>query len=325
MAVYTELADEEVAAFVAEYRLGRVIACKGIAEGIENTNYLLVTDAGTFILTIYERRVRPDDLPFFLSLMEYLAARGLPCPTPVRGQDGEALRRLKGRHAAIVTFLTGLWPRRPAPLHCAGVGEALARLHAAGSDFPMRRSNDLSVAGWRPLLQASARYRDEVAADLVAELTADLDLLERHWPTDLPAGVIHADLFPDNVFFDGERLSGLIDFYFACTDFLAYDLAVCLNAWCFESDGSFNVTKSRRLVGGYQSQRRLTDRELELLPLLAHGAAMRFLLTRLYDWLHTPRNALVTPKNPIEYLNKLRFHRGVRSLGEYGLDVDRAA
>jgi homoserine kinase type II len=243
----------------------------------------------------------------------------------VRGQDGEALRRLKGRHAAIVTFLTGLWPRRPAPLHCAGVGEALARLHAAGSDFPMRRSNDLSVAGWRPLLQASARYRDEVAADLVAELTADLDLLERHWPTDLPAGVIHADLFPDNVFFDGDRLSGLIDFYFACTDFLAYDLAVCLNAWCFESDGSFNVTKSRRLVGGYQSQRRLTDRELELLPLLAHGAAMRFLLTRLYDWLHTPRNALVTPKNPIEYLNKLRFHRGVRSLGEYGLDVDRAA
>jgi homoserine kinase type II len=325
MAVYTEIADEEVAAFVAEYRLGRVIACKGIAEGIENTNYLLVTERGTYILTLYERRVRPDDLPFFLGLMEYLAARGIPCPVPVRARDGQSLRRLKERHAVIVTFLAGMWPRRPTPQHCAGVGEALARLHAAGGDFPLRRANDLSVDGWRPLLAASARHKDEVAGDLARELAENLDLLERQWPVGLPKGVIHADLFPDNVFFDGDRLSGLIDFYFACTDFLAYDLAICLNAWCFETDGSFNITKSRRLVAAYQTIRPLSPDELAALPLLAHGAAMRFLLTRLYDWLHTPRNALVTPKNPIEYLNKMRFHRGVRSLGEYGLDVDRAA
>lgn len=325
MAVYTEVADEELAAFVAEYAVGDVVACKGIAEGIENSNFLLVTDTATFILTLYERRVRAEDLPFFLSLMEYLASRGVRCPTPVRGRDGQALRRLNGRPAAMVTFLTGMSPRRLTPEHCAAVGEALARLHLAGADFPMRRRNDLSVQGWRPLLTASARHEQEVASDLVAELTEDLTYLENEWPSQLPEGVIHADLFPDNVFFQGERLSGLIDFYFACTDFLAYDLAVCLNAWCFETDGSFNVTKARRLVEAYQAVRPFSVAEWQAFPVLAHGAAMRFLLTRLYDWLHTPREALVTPKNPVEYLQKMRFHRRIRTLGEYGLDVDRAA
>lgn len=325
MAVYTEVGDEEVATFVAEYAVGGVVACKGIAEGIENSNYLLVTETATFILTLYERRVQAEDLPFFISLMEFLAARGIPCPTPVRGRDGLALRQLNGRPAAMVTFLNGMSPRRLTPEHCAAVGEALARLHLAGTDFPMRRPNDLSVHGWRPLLEASARHDQQVAADLVGELGEDLVSLELNWPKQLPEGVIHADLFPDNVFFQGDRLSGLIDFYFACTDFLAYDLAVCLNAWCFETDGSFNVTKARRLVGAYQSVRPLTPAEWQSFPVLAHGAAMRFLLTRLYDWLHTPRTALVTPKNPVEYLQKMRFHRRVRTLGEYGLDVDRAA
>ncbi|MFO1129026.1 MAG: homoserine kinase [Rhodospirillales bacterium] len=325
MAVYTEIADEEVATFVTEYRLGRVLACKGIAEGIENTNYLLVTEAGTFILTLYERRVRGEDLPFFLGLMEHLAARGIPCPTPVHGLDGAALRWLKGRHAVIVTFLAGMWPRRPTPRHCAGLGEALARLHLAGADFPQHRANDLSVGAWRSLLGQSGKGCAHIADGLFEEIADELDLLESRWPKALPRGVIHADLFPDNVFFDGDRLSGLIDFYFACTDFFAYDLAICLNAWCFETDGSFNVTKSRRLVSAYQAVRPLTVAEMEALPLLARGAAVRFLLTRLYDWLHTPREALVTPKNPVEYLQKMRFHRGVRSLGEYGLDADRAA
>lgn len=325
MAVYTEVGDEEVAAFVAEYAVGRVVACKGIAEGIENTNYLLVTETATYILTLYERRVREEELPFFISLMEHLAAHGIPCPTPLHGRDGHALRRLNERPAAMVTFLHGMSPRRLTPEHCTAVGEALARLHLAGADFPLRRRNGLSVDSWRPLLQASARHEQEVAAELVDELAADMDYLESGWPTHLPEGVIHADLFPDNVFFQGENLSGIIDFYFACTDFLAYDLAVCMNAWCFESDGSFNVTKARRLAGAYQSVRPLTPAEWQAFPLLAHGAAMRFLLTRLYDWLHTPRTALVTPKNPVEYLQKMRFHRRVRSLGEYGLDVDRAA
>jgi homoserine kinase type II len=320
MAVYTEIADEEVQAFALEYDIGRVLACKGIAEGIENSNFLLVSERGPFILTLYERRVRREDLPFFLALMDHLASRGIPCPTPVKGRDGRALRHLAGRCAAIVTFLQGMWPRRPSPAHCSALGASLARMHIAGGDFPMQRGNDLSVLAWRPLYEASARRPDAVAPDLSSELLTELETLERRWPQNLQRGVIHADLFPDNVFFEGERLSGLIDFYFACTDFLAYDLGVCLNAWCFEPDGSFNVTKARRFVTAYTSVRALAPEELEALPLLARGAAMRFLMTRLYDWLHTPKNALVTPKNPMEYLQRLRFHRSARGLGAYGLD-----
>lgn len=319
MAVYTEITDEELRTFLAEYPIGRMIACKGIAEGIENSNYLLVTDTGTYILTLYEKRVKTDDLPFFLALMDHLARRGIPCPTPVHGVDGQALRRVAGRMAAIVTFLSGLWPKRPSAQHCLELGAAMARMHEAGRDFHLSRINDLSVAGWRPLLQASCRKRGSIADDLRSELEHELDLLERDWPAALPTGVIHADLFPDNVFFEGDRLSGLIDFYFACTDFFAYDLAVALNAWCFESDGSLNVTKARRLFDGYGSKRPLAPEEIEALPLLARGAAMRFLLTRLYDWLHAPRNALATPKNPMEYVQKMRFHRSVRSVHAYGL------
>lgn len=320
MAVYTEIADEEVAGFVAQYDIGRVIACKGIAEGIENTNYLLVTDGGTFILTLYEKRVRPADLPFFLALMNHLAGRGFPCPTPVPGRDGQMLRSVAGRAAAIVTFLNGMWPRRPTAAHCAELGGAMARMHLAAADFAGSRGNDLSVAGWRPLYEATVRRGHSLALELRRELEEELGALEAAWPKSLPQGVIHADLFPDNVFFEAERLTGVIDFYFACTDFLAYDLAVCLNAWCFEVDGSFNVTKARRLVQGYRAVRELGAEELDTLPLLARGAAMRFLLTRLYDWLNTPKTALVTRKNPMEYLQKMRFHRGIRSFGGYGLD-----
>jgi homoserine kinase type II len=238
----------------------------------------------------------------------------------VRARDGQALRMLASRNAAIVTFLSGMWPKRPSAIHCAGVGEAMARLHRAGAGFPLVRANDLSVSGWRPLFEASTRQRHAVAPELAEELEDELDILEKSWPKDLPRGVIHADLFPDNVFFQGERLSGIIDFYFACVDYLAYDIAVSLNAWCFEADGSFNVTKARRLVAAYRSVRELNPEELEALPLLARGAAMRFLLTRLYDWLHTPKDALVTPKNPMEYVQKMRFHRRVKGLSSYGLD-----
>ncbi len=320
MAVYTEIADEQIAAFIAEYDIGRVVACKGIAEGVENTNYLIVTDLAPFILTLYEKRVRTTDLPFFLGLMEHLAARGVPCPVPVRGRDGAALRRIADRPAAIVTFLNGLWPRRPTAAHCGPLGEALGRLHIAGADFCGRRTNDLSVAGWQRLLTAIASSREPVARELRDELSAELETIAKDWPSHLPSGIIHADLFPDNVFFQGERLSGLIDFYFACHDLLAYDLAVCLNAWCFEPDLSFNVTKARRLFAGYRGVRNLTVDEVAALPLLARGAAMRFLLTRLYDWMNTPANALVTRKDPGEYLAKLRFHRQVTSVAGYGLD-----
>lgn len=320
MAVYTEVSDDDLIAFMAGYRFGAVVSCKGIAEGIENSNYLLRTEKGTFILTLYEKRVSRDDLPFFIGLMEHLAARGVSCPTPVRDRDGNALRELCGRPAALVTFLDGMWPRRVTPEHCLELGKALARLHQAGADFTGRRRNGLTVDSWRPLLQASRSRADEVGPGLVAELEAELDELEGRWPASLPAGTIHADLFPDNVFFMGGRLTGLIDFYFACNDFLAYDLAVCMNAWCFEKDGAFNATKARRLTAGYASVRPLSADEMRLLPLLSRGAAIRFLLTRLYDWLYTPENALVTRKDPLEYLAKLRFHRDVRGPEAYGLE-----
>ncbi len=321
MAVYTEVSDEELESFVAGYDIGSVASFKGIAEGVENSNYLLQTDQGSYILTLYEKRVNPDELPYFLGLMEHLAAGGLACPTPLHGRDGRALRELCGRPAAIVSFLQGMWPRRISLRHCALLGQAMAEMHVAGLDFPMSRPNNLGLAGWRPLFEAERARADEVKPGLEAELAEELDFLEANWPRELPQGVIHADLFPDNVFFLGDQCSGIIDFYFACNDALAYDIAICLNAWCFEPDGSFNATKARLMLAGYQKVRPLSQAEWRALPILAQGAAMRFLLTRLYDWLNTPAGALVKRMDPLEYLHKLRFHRGLAGPGAYGLEA----
>src|SRR6185312_4710475 len=320
MAVYTDVTDDELAAFLRDYALGEVISCKGIAEGVENSNFLLRTEAGTYLLTLFEKRVDPADLPFFIALMEHLAGAGIACPTPIKAHDGKALRQLCGRPAVIVSFLDGLWPRRIQPFHCAGVGDALARLHLAGASFAMKRDNDLSLDGWRRLGAATGVRADEVRAGLAAEIASEIDTLGKTWPRDLPGGVIHADLFPDNIFFRGEKVSGLIDFYFACTDALAYDLAICLNAWCFENDGSFNFTKARLFIRAYRAVRPLSAAELTALPVLARGGALRFLLTRLYDWLNQPAGALVRPKDPIEYLRKLRFHRNVANISAYGVE-----
>jgi homoserine kinase type II len=320
MAVYTDVPDDELRVFVGEYDIGEVVSCKGIAEGVENSNFLLRTDSGTFILTLYEKRVAPRDLPFFIGLMEHLASAGIACPTPVHGRDGIALRVLCGRPAAIVTFLDGMWPRRIKPFHCAALGGAMAALHRASTSFAMSRPNTLSLAGWRELFEACRGRADEVSPGLADELAGEIDGLEAAWPRDLPSGVIHADLFPDNVFFRGEAVSGIIDFYFACTDFFAYDVAIGLNAWCFEADFSFNVTKARLLLSSYRAARPFSETEMAALPLLARGSALRFLLTRLYDRLnHTP-GAMVRPKDPMEYLHKLRFHRGVAGPSAYGLD-----
>lgn len=320
MAVYTEVTDEDLSTFAAQYDLGAVLSCKGIAEGVENSNFLLVTERGPYILTLYEKRTRKEDLPFFLGLMEHLAEKGIACPLPVAGRDGVALRELCGRPAVIVTFLAGMWPRRIMPQHCAQLGEALARLHLAVGDFRMERPNALALPGWKDLFAKSAERADEVAPGLRATLETELAALEANWPVGLPAGVIHADLFPDNVLFLDNKVSGLIDFYFACSDFLAYDLAVTLNAWCFEADGAFNSTKGRALMRAYQAVRPLSPAERRLLPLFARGASLRFLLTRLYDWLNQVPGALVKPKDPMEYARKLVFHRGVDSSGAYGLD-----
>jgi homoserine kinase type II len=320
MAVYTDVTADDLNEFLSGYDLGELLSYKGIAEGVENSNFLVHTARGNFILTLYEKRVAEKDLPFFLALMEHLAARGITCPQPVKNRAGGVLGRVAGRPAAIVTFLDGLWIRRPNAGHCAAVGQALARLHLAGADFPRKRANALSMTSWRSLYEHAKERGDSVRPGLCAEIARELDTLERSWPRDLPAGVIHADLFPDNVFFLGDALSGLIDFYFACTDTLAYDVAICLNAWCFEPDHSYNVTKGRALLHAYAKARDLTAVERAALPILARGAAMRFLLTRLVDWLAVPDGALVKPKDPLEYFRKLRFHQSVTSAADYGID-----
>jgi homoserine kinase type II len=319
MAVYTEVSDEALAEFLCEFDLGTAVAFRGIAEGVENSNYQLRTTAGDFILTLYEKRVDPAELPWFLGLMQHLAGQGLACPLPVRGRDGESLRCLAGRPACITTFLPGVWPRRVRQEHCGPVGAALAALHTEGAGYAPQRANALGPAGWPPLLARCLPRADQVQPGLGCALESALDCILARWPADLPRGHIHADLFPDNVFFLEGRISGLIDFYFAATDLLAYDVAVCLNAWCFEPDFQFNVTKARAMLRAYAATRPLSDAELAALPVLCQGAAIRFLLTRLFDWVNTPDGALVTRKDPLEYFRRLRFHLGAKDEHAYGL------
>ena len=323
MAVYTEIDDDDLVKFISDYDIGEVLSCHGIAEGIENSNYALTTTMAPFILTLFEKRIKPEDLPFFLSLLDHLASRGMPCPMPVRDKGGMVLRQLAGKPAAIVCFLDGKGLKDITDGHCRELGHALARLHTAAADFDGGRPNDLSVESWSDQLAKCQGRADEVEPGLEAFLNSELMYITSHWPQDLPKGIIHADLFPDNVFFSNNRLSGLIDFYFACSDFYAYDIAICLNAWCFEADHSFNEDKARCLLSSYQAHRELTAEEIRAFPILLRGAAMRFALTRLYDWLYTPPDALVSRKDPMEYVNILKFHTTVKDPQIYGLEKSK--
>jgi homoserine kinase type II len=318
MAVYTDLSFEDLKGLLSGYDVGTPLSFKGIAEGVENSNFYLQTDRGAYILTLYEKRVKIDDLPFFLGLMEHLAKHGLRCPQPMRNRAGAASSQVKGRAAAILTFLTGISLRKPEAQHCQAVGAAMALFHEAGKDFGIARANALSVDGWRELAAATAMRADAVQSGLSGLIGDALAGLARDWPKDLPSGVIHADLFPDNVLFMGDQVSGLIDFYFACNDMLAYDLAVLLNSWCFESDGAYNITKGKAVIAGYRATRAMSAAEIEAMPVLMRGAALRFLLTRLFDWLNPDPAALVRPKDPKEYSRKLRFHLAVKNASEYG-------
>ena len=318
MAVYTDVSFEDLEGLLAAYDIGTPLSFKGIAEGVENSNFYLQTDRGAYILTLYEKRVRTDDLPFFLGLMEHLARRGIHCPQPMRDRAGNVSTTLKGRAAAILTFLTGISLRRPEAVHCQAAGAAMAALHEAGKGFDITRGNALSVEGWRELAAATTARADAVQSGLAQLIGETLGTLAREWPRNLPTGVIHADLFPDNVLFMGDAVSGLIDFYFACDDMLAYDLAVLLNSWCFEPDGAYNFAKGKAAIAAYRAGRPMSEAEVAAMPLLMRGAALRFLLTRLYDWLNPDPSALVRPKDPREYSKKLRFHLAVKNPGEYG-------
>ena len=320
MAVYTEVDDDALNDFLTRYDIGEAVAFKGIAEGVENSNYLLETTQARFILTLYEKRVNPDDLPFFMGVMEDLSAANFPCPQPVKGKNRSALQTLLDKPAAIVTFLKGMSPRRPDANQCRQIGEAMARMHLALQTSSLGRPNNLSIDAWDELYDGRESVAATLAPNLATLISGDLERLHDQWPDPeaLPRGIIHADLFPDNAFFLGEKFSGVIDFYFACTDMLAYDVAIALNAWCFEARGEFNMTKGRALMAGYDSVRSFSEAERKALPALIHGAAMRFFLTRLVDWTDTPADALVRPKNPIAYAEKLGFHRLARTVEHYG-------
>jgi homoserine kinase type II len=321
MAVYTNVDDAALDSFLEAYDLGTVLSLAGIAEGVENSNYLLRTDRAHYILTLYEKRVERSDLPFFIEVMEVLAKSGLTCPLPVPARDGTILQELAGRPCAVFSFLDGTWSRYPNREKCAELGRTLAHMHLNCAPVTRRRANALGPDAWRPLLDSIGDRADVVGDGMKDSIRDRLDTILAGWPTGLPTGVIHADLFPNNVLFIGDRLTGLIDFYFACDDILAYDLGICMNSWCFEPDGSFNLTKSRALLKGYQSVRPLGEAEIEAIPILAAGSAMRFFLTRLYDWIHTPEDALVSPKDPMEYWSILRFHQSVSGTTAYGIGL----
>lgn len=318
MAVYTSVSDTDLKAFLDHYDVGEALSFKGIAEGVENSNYLLRTTKASYILTLYEKRVAEADLPFFLGLMVHLASRDLNCPQPIAGKDGALYRVLNGRPAALISFLDGVSIARPGVDHCRQLGGALAQFHIAAIGFDLKRPNKLGQPDWRALFEKCRARADEVEAGLAALIDRELEKLDSIWPSHLPRGIIHADLFPDNVFFLGSQFSGIIDLYFACEDMLAYDLAICLNAWCFD-DGAFDRARARAMISGYSQVRPFSELELDGLPLLCRGAALRFLLTRLHDWLFHPDGALVEPKDPREFIERLKFHASISDPVDFGL------
>jgi len=309
MAVYTHVDPDDLAALVARYDIGTVLSCKGIAEGVENSNFLLETTGGRFILTLYEKRVQQGDLPFFVELLDHLAKRGSPVPAMIRDREGAAIQQVSARAACVIQFLPGISLTHPTASQCHAAGAALGAMHRAVADFPGARENSMGHHQWRGVAEATGDL-DAVLPGLQATVDAELAWLDANWPADLPAHVIHADLFPDNVLMLGDHVTGLIDFYFAASDFRAYDVAVTHASWAFSDDGTCcDVERAQALMRGYAQEIDLSDAEVAALPLLARGASLRFLLTRAHDWVHTPADALVTRKDPAPFLNRLRRYQ----------------
>ena len=308
MAVYTNVSQNDLRHFLSDFDIGDAISLHGITEGIENTNFRLRTTTGLYILTLYEKRVNPRDLPFFLTLIDHLAKSGFPCPGPIAALNGEFLHELSGRPAAIVNFATGAWPRKITPDHCHELGSVLGRLHKATASLKFTRKNDYGLSAWRSAFSTLGRYANELEAGFDQWIEEELVVLESSWPSGLPVGIIHGDLFPDNVFFEHGRVSGLIDFYFASTDALALDLAICINAWCFE-EGYLDIIRTKALIAGYQNNRQLQKLEREALPILGRGAAMRFLITRLHDWFFTPSDVLAQRKDPLDFVPIIQHYQ----------------
>lgn len=325
MAVYTHLTHDEIVQHLKQYDLGELVEWKEIKEGIENSNFFIRTTRNRFILTIFEKRVDPNDLPYFIGIMEHLAKKGIACPLPLPTRDGQTITTLKNKPSTIISFLEGTGVKRIRNTHMAYLGGLMGDMHMAIVSYPDKRINTMSLPEWKVLAAKVAPRADEIESKLGTLIEKEITFLEKNWPSGLPEGVIHADLFPDNVFYKEYgpevALTGVIDFYFACNDFFMYDLAITMNAWCFERSNhhEFNITRTSMLLRGYNHIRTISREELDALPILARGAALRFLLTRCHDWLYPAPDALVKAKDPQEYLTKLKFHQRVKSSTEYGI------
>ncbi|HYD17168.1 MAG TPA: homoserine kinase [Patescibacteria group bacterium] len=321
MAVYTQISAEEIKSALAAFDLGELKSFEGIAEGVENSNYRIETTAGQYVLTLIEKRAQPDELPFYTGFMAHLSAAGVPAAQIIEDRQGKRFFTLANRPALLARFIEGSWPREVYPHHCQAIGEMLARMHRAGRGFPMKRHNTMGFQAWEGLIHACADRADEVEPGLFEMLEAELRYLKAHWPKFLPKGAVHADLFPDNVFFQDEKISGVIDFYFSCWDTLAYDLMLTFNPWCFDWKGDLDQGRAHAFFTQYQLGRPLAKNELKALPFFGRAAAVRIIATRLYDWLNPVEGALVRAKDPMEHVKILRYHQKVASLADYGIAV----
>jgi homoserine kinase type II len=317
MAVYTKLEHQEVRKFLEQYNINNFKDYKGITEGVENTNYLIKTSEQDYILTIYEKRVDENDLPFFIKLLSYLSENKFPCPKPIANKNNEKINRIKNKNAALVTFLNGQSKNKITSEECFEIGKITAQLHEITKKFDINRKNNLSIENWESIFEKTIKQKIDLDESIIKKTKNYLNFLKDKWPKNLPQGIIHADLFPDNIFFTNNKVSGIIDFYFACNDFFAYEIAICINSLCFDNNSTFNMTKAKNLIDGYTSIRTLSEDEKKYLPILSMGAAMRFFLTRLYDFYHTDNKADVKIKDPFEYLKKIEFHSTIKNFNEY--------
>ena len=321
MAVYTHIDEMALKPLIVRYDIGELVSFKGIPQGVDNTNYFVETSKGKYILTIFEKRILIDELPFYIGFMQHLQKKGIPCPTVIETRDGKSITTIADKAAIVATFLDGDWPRSVSEHHCLTLGTTLGHMHKAVKDFPMKRRNSMSLPAWRALVSACRGEADTVEAGLSDFLDKEIDFLEKAWPKYLPRGAVHADLFTDNVFFNGERLSGIIDVYFACTEYFSYDVMLTLNSWCFDAQGKLDRVKSAALLAQYQKGRAFTKAEARALPIFGRGAAMRIIATRLYDWLNPAPGAVIKAKDPMEHIRILRFHQQAKGPEDYGLDV----
>ena len=320
MAVYTKLSKTELNNFFLKYNLGNLLDYQGIKEGIENTNYFIKTDNGKFILTLYEKRVDEKDLPFFISLMKNIFDKKFPSPEPIINKNGNYISNILNKKAAVVSFLDGTAKKILEPNDCYQVGVHTAKLHLITKDLTGKRENKLSVNSWRKIFNKVKNDCSKIHYNLPNIIEKNLNIIEKKWPKNIPSGIIHADLFPDNIFFKNKKLSGIIDYYFSCYDFYAFEIAVCFNALCFDgpqNNLSFNVTKAKKFIEGYNQIRKITDEEKESIKVLSQGSALRFLLTRVFDSLNAVEGAVVKIKDPMEYLKRLEFHKNSRSSEDY--------